>query len=101
MLNTNGISQVTRTMCQTCDKLSGLAMAAATGQNVPGSMTETFEAMLFDELEHVQMLTLELTKLCMAPRMDEAEGSVFSEGELTHTKGDVTEDPALSEPETA
>ena len=93
MLNVNGISHATRSLCASGEKLNGLAMAVVTADKMSGSLKDAFETMLYDELEHIQMMTLELTKLCTDLNADEAEGSVFAEGDLTDAKkGDVGDD---------
>ena len=62
-------------------------------------LVETYEDMRMTELEHVQILTLTLTKLIAPAVPDTADaedtargdGSAFMPGELTHEKGEVEE----------
>lgn len=56
---------------------------------------EVCEDMLLDELHHVQMITIELTKLIAGTAENEDEGeSAFAEGELDDDLGDKTDDEA-------
>lgn len=69
-------------------------------QNAP-DLTDVYQGLLLDEIEHVQILTLELTKAVVAAAEEtnaDEGGSVFAAGDLTAEKaGDGDGDNGQSE----
>ncbi len=92
MKNAYAISSLAQQLGKVAEKVDSLAMGAqGTEQNAP-DVSEVYQGLLLDEIEHVQILTLELTKLVAMPTDDEANadeggGSAFAAGELTAEKG--------------
>lgn len=91
MKNAYAISSLARQLGKASEKLDSLAMGVQdTEQNAPG-VSEVYQGLLLDEIEHVQILTLELTKLVTAStdeaNADEDGGSAFAAGDLTAEKG--------------
>lgn len=92
MKNAYGISSLARQLKAVAEKLDSLAMGVQdVEQNAP-DLTGVYQNLLLDEVEHVQILTLEITKAvaeATAPsetKADEGEGSVFGPGDLTDDK---------------
>ena len=92
MKNAYAISSLSRQMVKVCEQIDSLAMGVQDSEQGIGDVTDTYQTMLLDELEHVQLLTLKMTEMVSqamggeAENADEGEGSVFSEGELTVEK---------------
>lgn len=89
MKNAYAISSMSRQMGKVCERLDTLAMAIQDTEQGIGDIAETYQDMLLDELEHVQMLTLRLTEMISqavgedtAANADEGDGSAFAPGEL-------------------
>ena len=91
MKNACAISSLARQLGKVSEKLDSLAMGVQdVEQNAP-DLTDVYQGLLLDEIEHVQILTLELTNA------DEG-GSVFAAGDLTAEKaGDGDGDNGQSE----
>lgn len=92
MKNAYGISSLARQLKAVAEKLDSLAMGVQdVEQNAP-DLTGVYQNLLLDEVEHVQILTLEITKAvaeATAPseaNADEGEGGVFAPGDLTDDK---------------
>lgn len=92
MKNAYAISSLARQLCKVGEKMDSLAMGVQdTEQNAP-DVSEVYQGLLMDEVEHVQILTLELTKLVTESTGDSANvdegdgGSVFAAGDLTDEK---------------
>lgn len=92
MKNAYGISSLARQLKAVAEKLDSLAMGVQdVEQNAP-DLTGVYQNLLLDEVEHVQILTLEITKAvaeATAPsetNADEGGGSVFGRGDLTDDK---------------
>ena len=62
MKNACAISSLARQLGKVSEKLDSLAMGVQdVEQNAP-DLTDVYQGLLLDEIEHVQILTLELTK---------------------------------------
>lgn len=92
MKNAYAISSLARQLGKVSDKMDSLAMGVQdTEQNAP-DVSEVYQGLLMDEIEHLQILTLELTKLVTestgdTANADEGEGgSAFAAGDLTDEK---------------
>ena len=92
MKNAYAISSLSRQIVKVCEQIESLAMGVQDSEQGIGDVADTYQAMLVDELEHVQTLTLKMTEMVSqavsdeAENADEGEGSVFSEGDLTAEK---------------
>lgn len=92
MKNAYAISGMSRQMVKVCEQIDALAMGIQDTEQGIGDIADTYQDMLLDELEHIQMLTLKLTDLISqateegAANTDEGEGSAFSAGDLTAEK---------------
>ena len=101
MKNAYGISSLARQLKAVAEKLDSLAMGAQdVEQNAP-DLTGVYQNLLLDEVEHVQILTLEITKAVAEAtepsetNADEGGGSVFGPGDLTDDKSKKSlEEPA-------
>lgn len=100
MKNACAISSLARQLGKVSEKLDSLAMGVQdVEQNAP-DLTDVYQGLLLDEIEHVQILTLELTKAVVAAEETNADegGSVFAAGDLTAEKaGDGDGDNGQSE----
>jgi hypothetical protein len=90
--NAYGISSLARQLKAVAEKLDSLAMGVQdVEQNAP-DLTGVYQNLLLDEVEHVQILTLEITKAVAEAtepsetNADEGGGSVFGPGDLTDDK---------------
>lgn len=91
MKNAYTISSLAAQLGKVADQIQSLAMCAQEAENNDGSIAGVYEDMLLDEVEHVQVIALELTRL-IAPEnenADEGDAGVFAEGELQSKKGEV------------
>lgn len=105
MKNAYAISSLSRQMVKVSERIEGLAMGVQDVEQGIGDIADTYQDMLLDELEHVQLLTLKLTAMISdavgeeAANTDEGDGSAFAAGELTAVKdgpedgGDGEADP--------
>jgi len=96
--NACAISSLARQLGKVSEKLDSLAMGVQdVEQNAP-DLTDVYQGLLLDEIEHVQILTLELTKAVVAAAEETNAGSVFAAGDLTAEKaGDGDGDNGQSE----
>lgn len=92
MKNAYAISSLARQLGKVSEKVDSLAMGVQdTEQNSP-DVSEVYQGLLMDEVEHLQILTLELTRLVTetagdSANADEGEGgSAFAAGDLTDEK---------------
>jgi len=90
--NAYAISSLARQLGKVSEKVDSLAMGVQdTEQNSP-DLSEVYKGLLLDEIEHIQIMTLELTKLVTesaseGSNADEGDGgSVFAAGDLTDEK---------------
>ncbi len=91
MKNAYAISSIARQLGKVSEKLDSLAMGVQDAEQATPTLAETYQGLLLDEIEHVQILTLELTKAVMpateGANADEGDGgSVFAAGDLTDEK---------------
>ena len=98
MKNACAISSLARQLGKVSEKLDSLAMGVQdVEQNAP-DLTDVYQGLLLDEIEHVQILTLELTKAAAEETNADEGGSVFAAGDLTAEKaGDGDGDNGQSE----
>ena len=91
MKNAYAISSLATQLGKTAEQIQSLSVCAQDADNNAGTIGGVFEEMLLDEIEHAQIVVLELTKL-IAPEeenTDEGDAGAFSEGELQDKKGEV------------
>lgn len=103
--NSYAIGDVCQQIEKTCQKIGSLTMGTEQHENNSNKLLlDTYEDMIFGELEHLQRLTLVLTQLVTqgedgepsasseetVNEDDAGGGSVFVEGELTSNIGDKT-----------
>jgi hypothetical protein len=88
--NAYAIISISRQLTKASESIGSLAMGIQDVEQGIADISGVYEDLLLSEVEHAQILTLELTKLLTsddgAPNTDEGDGSVFSQGDLTHTK---------------
>ena len=100
MKNACAISSLARQLGKVSEKLDSLAMGVQdVEQNAP-DLTDVYQGLLLDEIEHVQILTLELTKAVVAAAEEtnaDEGGSVFAAGDLTAEKAGGDGDNGQSE----
>ena len=92
MKNAYAISSLAHQFSKVSEKIDSLAVGVQdTEQNAP-DVSEVYQGLLMDEIEHLQILTLEITKLVTestddAANADEGDGgSAFAAGDLTTEK---------------
>lgn len=92
MKNAYGISSLARQLKAVAEKLDSLAMGVQDMEQNAPDLTGVYQNLLLDEVEHVQILTLEITKAVAEAtepsetNADEGSGSVFGPGDLTDDK---------------
>lgn len=108
MKNAYEIGNLSRQLRAVSEKIESLAEGIAANANLSPSLVELYRGLLLDEIEHTQILTLELTRRMAeaespedgAMNADEGEGSAFGPGDLTDTLGEKEPDtPAETEVE--
>ena len=102
MKNAYTISSIARQLGKVAEKLDSLAMGVQDTEQSASDLSEVYQGLLLDEVEHVQILTLELTRLTAesvgegGASNTDSDGSAFGPGELTAEKtgenGDSDED---------
>ena len=103
MKNACVISSLALQFKAVAEKVNTLAMGALGVEQESPELAEVYQNLLLDEVEHVQILTLELTKAVTdepigeTTNADEGGGSVFGSGELT----DDESKPAIENPVSA
>jgi len=84
------IRSLARQICKVSEFIDQLAMGAQDAEQDDGDVFDTYENMLMDELEHLQILTLKMTDTIIQepnmPNIDEGDGSVFVTEELAGGK---------------
>ena len=103
MKNAYAISSLSQQMVKVCEQIDSLAMGVQDTEQGIGDLGDTYQNLLLDELEHIQMLTLKLTELVSeavgeeTANTDEGDGSAFAPGDLDAKKdgeeGAVGEEP--------
>lgn len=101
MKNAYDVSSLARQLKAVSEKLESLAMGVQDVEQNSPDLTGVYQNLLLDEVEHVQILTLEITKAVAEAteqsesNADEGEGSVFAPGDLTDDKSKkLLEEPA-------
>lgn len=106
MKNAYEIGNLSRQLKAVSEKIESLAEGIAANANLSPSLVELYRGLLLDEIEHTQILTLELTRRMAEAESsedgtmnaDEGDGSAFGPGDLTDTLGEKKpEDPAETE----
>ena len=79
MKNACAISSLARQLGKVSEKLDSLTMGVQdVEQNAP-DLTDVYQGLLLDEIEHVQILTLELTKAVVAAAEETNAGDLTAE----------------------
>lgn len=103
MKNAYAVSSASRQLIKVCEQMDTLAMGVQDTEQGIGDLAEVYTDLLFDELEHAQMLILKLTELVSQSQdggtenTDGADGSAFGPGDLDSNKkgeGDGPEEGA-------
>lgn len=89
MGNSTVICAITRQIAKCCERAGDLLTAKGTARYGSETLGEVFESMILEEVEHIQILTLELTKEITGQdeRHDDDGGTAFGPGELRSTLG--------------
>lgn len=88
MKNGMAISAICRQLKLVCDRIDNMSMDIEQFEQNNSDMVEVYASLRLDELEHAQMLTLNLTRLMTQADVEEPNvntdegGSVFAAGEL-------------------
>ena len=92
MKNAYTISSIARQLGKVAEKIDSLAMGVQDTEQNASDLAEVYQGLLLDEIEHAQILTLELTRLAAeiagegeASNAD-GDGGAFVPGELTVEK---------------
>ncbi len=97
MENSYVIQNMARMLAKTGENIDMMVQNAnLTDRQLP-EISPMYEDMLLDELNHIQIITLQLTRLLMAGKEvqleeDGEDGSVFMAGELDYVKGKKSEE---------
>jgi len=103
MKNVYAIGGVSRHLSKVAEHIERLAMDIHSSEQDAGNLEPVYSDLLFDELEHAQVLTLKLTELISQSQdgstgnADGADGSAFGPGNLdsqNKVKGDGAEEGA-------
>ncbi len=90
MKNAYAISSLAHQLKAVAEKLESLSMGAQEMEQQSSDLSDVYQSLLVDEVEHVQILTLEITKAVVEASEQGEEhaddGSVFGPGELTDDK---------------
>lgn len=92
MKNAYAINSVSQQMVKICERIDDLASAVEGSEQDTGDIADTYQDLLLDELEHIQMLTLKLTELVSeavgeeTANNDEGDDSAFAPGDLDAKK---------------
>ena len=87
-----GISSLARQLKAVAERLDSITMGVEEVEQNSNDLTDVYRSLLLDEVEHVQILTLEITKAVAEAtepsetNADEGGGSVFGPGDLTDDK---------------
>jgi len=99
MRNYRAVEDVSRHLSKICESIQNLACSIEMYQHMDGDLEATYETLMLDKLEHLQMLTLKLTELITSAEersdsqenLDEGGGAFFA-GELDDVKRDEAAD---------
>ena len=92
MKNAYTISSIARQLGKVAEKSDSLAMGVQDTEQGASDVSEVYQGLLLDEVEHAQILTLELTRLTTESTGEDGssnadgDGSIFGPGELTAEK---------------
>lgn len=89
MKNSYAIMCMSHQLGKVCEQIEELACSIDESDRNGADVTAVYEGLLMDEVEHAQVLTLELTKLLVIGDEEtnaDGDGSVFAAGELTDEK---------------
>ncbi|MCD8397544.1 MAG: hypothetical protein LUD12_10275 [Lachnospiraceae bacterium] len=89
-MDTRSINDISSQLSMVCGKLGSLASGSETIKATNPDLAATYEDMLLDEIKHVQILALELTKLAVSE--ERADDGAFAEGELNSVLGEEEDD---------
>jgi len=97
--NSFAIMGMSRQLGKVCEQIESLVLSIQEAEQSDTGIASVYEGLLLDEMEHAQVLTLQLTKLLSFGEEvtnTDGEGSVFAEGDLNHAK--TAEDADNSDP---
>lgn len=87
MKNAHAIACMSHQLAKVCEQIEELARAVEDSEQMSADVTGVYEGLLMDEVEHAQVLTLEMTKmLAIVNEKTNIDGSVFAAGDLTEEK---------------
>lgn len=80
-------------MGKVCEQIDMLVMGVRDTEQNSDGISAVYEQLLYDEVEHAQILTLQITNMLTqaseddaSANADEGEGSAFAAGDLSVTK---------------
>ena len=88
MQNSAAVGSICTQLIKSCEKVQAITSAMDAFEQTNDKIIESYSNIRFDELEHIQILTLMLTEF-VSVESDEnmdGEGSVFAPGELNDVK---------------
>lgn len=88
MQNSATVGSICTQLIKSCEKVQTITSAMDAFEQTNDKIIESYSNIRFDELEHIQILTLMLTEF-VSVESDEnmdGEGSVFAPGELNDVK---------------
>lgn len=89
MKNVHTICCMSRQLAKICEQIEELTRAVEESEQMGTDVIGVYEGLLMDEIEHVQVLTLEMTKMLLIGDEEtnaDGDGSVFAAGDLTDEK---------------
>lgn len=98
MTNNEILVKISQQLEDAAERIGKLAMSIDQLAEATPEICEDFEHFLLDEVTHVQILALEMTKMVTGEEEHQDE-SAFAEGELTSVLGDKTEDEEMPKEE--
>lgn len=100
MKNVHAICCMSHQLAKVCEQIEELARAVEESEQMGADVTGVYEGLLMDEMEHAQVLTLEMTKMLAIGDEEtntDGDGSAFAAGDLTDEKA-VETDSECEEP---
>lgn len=91
MKNITAINSICTQLIKSCEKIQAVNSGMAMIEHSTPELLETYDGIRFDELEHTQVLVLNLTQLVTASSAEDEnmdDGSAFGPGELTAVQGE-------------
>lgn len=92
MKNAYAISSIARQLGKVAEKMDSIAMGVQDTEQGSPDVSKVYQGLLLDEVEHAQILTLELTRLATEIAGEgetgnaDGDGGAFGPGELTTEK---------------